>query len=72
MTDYEYAEDVYNRIRYHQDKADRVASIQSFLANEYGKGVRAERERIRKNIEDAKGLVDDAFMKLLLERVLDE
>lgn len=38
MNSYEYAAEVYKRLKLKDCEADRIAAIQSFLENEYNKG----------------------------------
>ena len=62
MNNFEYAEYVYGAIRRHNDKADKVASIESFLKSEYNNVAKS----VYKKLEDAK----DVFGPSVIDEII--
>jgi len=65
MNNFEYAEYVYGAIRRHNDKADKVASIESFLKSEYNKGVKSVYEKL----EESKNVFGVDFINELIKYI---
>ena len=60
MINFEYAEYVYGAIRRHNDKADKVASIESFLKSEYNKGVKSVYEKTNNRLKEINKIIKEA------------